>query len=208
MAVSPARASIAVPLFVTALLLARPALAQPTLSLSEAIARAKARNPDATVAAMARQIRDELAPGRTIYIEHSNEIWNNFPQGRDTEARGTALFGNVASAFERRLNAHGLRTAQICDIFRGEFAAQAARIVCTLGSQAANAFTADEAARCPLAQAAATDLIRAVAHKPVDDAVVEDTARRIASLRATPEAREGLTAFLEKRPAEWVPAGR
>ena len=33
---------------------------------------------DATVAAMARQIRDELAPGRTIYIEHSNEIWNNF----------------------------------------------------------------------------------------------------------------------------------
>jgi methylglutaconyl-CoA hydratase len=60
----------------------------------------------------------------------------------------------------------------------------------------------------PLAQAAATDLIRAVAHKPVDDAVVEDTARRIASLRATPEAREGLTAFLEKRPAEWVPASR
>ena len=33
----------------------------------------------------------------------------------------------------------------------------------------------------PLAQAAATDLIRAVANRPVDDAVVEDTARRIAS---------------------------
>ena len=32
----------------------------------------------------------------------------------------------------------------------------------------------------PLAQAAATDLIRAVAHRAVDDAVVEDTARRIA----------------------------
>ncbi|NDZ18954.1 enoyl-CoA hydratase [Variovorax sp. WS11] len=58
----------------------------------------------------------------------------------------------------------------------------------------------------PLAQAAATDLIRAVAHWPVDDAVVEDTARRIATLRATPEARAGLGAFLEKRPAEWVPA--
>ncbi|HEX6364208.1 MAG TPA: enoyl-CoA hydratase/isomerase family protein [Albitalea sp.] len=58
----------------------------------------------------------------------------------------------------------------------------------------------------PLAQAAATDLIRAVAHRPVDDDVVEDTARRIATLRATPEAREGLSAFLEKRPASWAPA--
>ena len=58
----------------------------------------------------------------------------------------------------------------------------------------------------PLAQAAATDLIRAVAHRAVDDDVVEDTARRIATLRATPEAKEGLSAFLEKRPAAWVPA--
>jgi len=57
----------------------------------------------------------------------------------------------------------------------------------------------------PLAQAAATDLIRAVAHRPVNDALVDDTARRIATLRATAEAREGLSAFLEKRPAAWVP---
>ena len=56
----------------------------------------------------------------------------------------------------------------------------------------------------PLSQGAAKELIRAVAYKPVDDAQVEDTARRIASLRATPEAREGLAAFLEKRPAAWV----
>jgi methylglutaconyl-CoA hydratase len=58
----------------------------------------------------------------------------------------------------------------------------------------------------PLAQAAATELIRAVAHRAIDDAVVEDTARRIATLRATAEAREGLGAFLQKRPAAWVPA--
>ncbi|WP_157264099.1 enoyl-CoA hydratase/isomerase family protein [Azohydromonas aeria] len=56
----------------------------------------------------------------------------------------------------------------------------------------------------PLSQAAATDLIRAVAHRPVDDDVVEDTARRIATLRATPEAREGLAAFLGKRAPEWT----
>jgi methylglutaconyl-CoA hydratase len=57
----------------------------------------------------------------------------------------------------------------------------------------------------PLAQAAATELIRAVGGKPIDDALVEDTALRIAQLRATPEAREGLSAFLEKRLSAWTP---
>lgn len=56
----------------------------------------------------------------------------------------------------------------------------------------------------PKAQAAAKDLIRNVANRPLGDAVVEDTARRISSLRATPEAKEGLDAFLTKRPAAWV----
>ncbi|MBS0346045.1 MAG: enoyl-CoA hydratase/isomerase family protein [Proteobacteria bacterium] len=56
----------------------------------------------------------------------------------------------------------------------------------------------------PLSQGAAKELIRAVADQPVDDALVEDTARRIASLRATPEACEGLAAFLDKRPAAWI----
>lgn len=57
----------------------------------------------------------------------------------------------------------------------------------------------------PKSQAAAKELIRAVANRPIDDAVVEDTARRISTLRVTPEAREGLDAFLSKRPAAWVP---
>ncbi len=56
----------------------------------------------------------------------------------------------------------------------------------------------------PHAQAAAKDLIRAVANQPEDDALVEDTAQRIAHIRATPEAREGLGAFLEKRPPNWT----
>ncbi|MBD5801253.1 4-chlorobenzoyl coenzyme A dehalogenase-2 [Azoarcus sp. Aa7] len=58
----------------------------------------------------------------------------------------------------------------------------------------------------PKSQAAAKDLIRAVANRPVSDEVVEDTAQRIACLRVTPEAKEGLDAFLSKRPAAWVPA--
>lgn len=56
----------------------------------------------------------------------------------------------------------------------------------------------------PKAQTAAKELIRAVADRPISAEVIEDTARRIATLRATPEAKEGLSAFLEKRPAGWV----
>ncbi len=56
----------------------------------------------------------------------------------------------------------------------------------------------------PLSQAAAKDLIRAVNNQPINDHVVEDTAHRIAHLRATPEAREGITAFLEKRQPNWM----
>jgi methylglutaconyl-CoA hydratase len=58
----------------------------------------------------------------------------------------------------------------------------------------------------PVAQAAATDLIRAIANRPVDDVVIEDTARRIATLRSATEAAEGLDAFLAKRPAAWIRA--
>ena len=56
----------------------------------------------------------------------------------------------------------------------------------------------------PKAQAATKELIRVVAHRPVGDELVEDTARRIATLRATPEAKEGLAAFLEKRQPAWI----
>lgn len=56
----------------------------------------------------------------------------------------------------------------------------------------------------PLAQAAAKDLIRAVDNQPINDNLVEDTAHRIAHLRATPEAREGIAAFLEKRSPAWI----
>jgi methylglutaconyl-CoA hydratase len=55
----------------------------------------------------------------------------------------------------------------------------------------------------PAAMAASKDLIRRVASGPVDDAMVEDTAQRIADIRATDEGREGVQAFLEKRGPNW-----
>ena len=58
----------------------------------------------------------------------------------------------------------------------------------------------------PQAQAAAKDLIRAVARQPIDAAVIADTAERIARVRASAEGREGVAAFLAKRAPAWVPA--
>jgi methylglutaconyl-CoA hydratase len=55
----------------------------------------------------------------------------------------------------------------------------------------------------PNAQAAAKVLLRTIAHRTIDDAAIEETARCIAELRATPEAKEGVGAFLEKRNPGW-----
>jgi methylglutaconyl-CoA hydratase len=55
----------------------------------------------------------------------------------------------------------------------------------------------------PLAQAEAKALIRDFAGREIDDSLAEESARRIAALRSGGEAREGLSAFLEKRTPNW-----
>lgn len=56
----------------------------------------------------------------------------------------------------------------------------------------------------PRAIEAAKNLIQAVAQKPIDDELMEDTIERIAQIRSTPEAKEGIGAFLQKRKPNWV----
>ena len=56
----------------------------------------------------------------------------------------------------------------------------------------------------PGALADAKALIRAVAGQSVTDALRADTAARIAARRASPEGREGLTAFIERRLPAWT----
>jgi methylglutaconyl-CoA hydratase len=55
----------------------------------------------------------------------------------------------------------------------------------------------------PAAMAATKSLLARVSRGPVDAAMVEDTARRIADRRAADEAKEGVAAFLEKRRPRW-----
>jgi methylglutaconyl-CoA hydratase len=47
-------------------------------------------------------------------------------------------------------------------------------------------------------------LVRDLAARPIDDAVVTETAERIAAIRTSDDGREGVRAFLEKRKPRWV----
>ncbi len=55
----------------------------------------------------------------------------------------------------------------------------------------------------PRAQSAAKTLLRQLAGRTIDEAVIDETAHAIADLRVTPEAKEGIAAFLDKREASW-----
>lgn len=57
----------------------------------------------------------------------------------------------------------------------------------------------------PVAQLECKALIRGVAHKPIDADVIAGTAEHIAAVRASPEGKEGVAAFLAKRSPKWVP---
>jgi methylglutaconyl-CoA hydratase len=57
----------------------------------------------------------------------------------------------------------------------------------------------------PQAMAKIKDLIRRVSSGTIDDSMIEDTAARIAEIRVSPEGREGIASFLEKRKASWKP---
>lgn len=49
-------------------------------------------------------------------------------------------------------------------------------------------------------------LVQDVAGRAIDDALLADTAERIATIRASEEGREGVRSFLEKRSPSWRPA--
>ena len=55
----------------------------------------------------------------------------------------------------------------------------------------------------PQALAKIKDLIRRVSSGSVDDAMIDDTAKRIAEIRVSPEGKEGIASFLEKRKPAW-----
>ena len=56
----------------------------------------------------------------------------------------------------------------------------------------------------PAAVRACKQLVQDVAGRPIDAALREDTARRIADIRASDEGKEGIASFLNKRAPNWL----
>lgn len=100
----------------------------------------------------ADMVRSSLDPHLRIYVEYSNEVWNTmFSQGSDIENWAQAqLPGGSASGYTKRINWFGKRSAQVCQIWKTAFGDESSRVVCVLGAQAANSWTATEALDCPL----------------------------------------------------------
>jgi hypothetical protein len=102
----------------------------------------------------AASVRDTLKPGRKVYVEYSNEVWNTiFPQSTYALQQGRALWPDaVADDHTIRLNWYGKRTAEMCHIWKEAFGNDANRVVCVMGGQAAWTYPAEQALDCPLWQ--------------------------------------------------------
>lgn len=68
------------------------------------------------------------------------------------------------------------------------------------------ALVATLVANGPAAVRACKQLVRDVAGRPIDAALRDETARRIADIRASAEGREGVQSFLGKRAPNWLAA--
>jgi hypothetical protein len=101
---------------------------------------------------MATLAHANLAASQRIYVEFSNEVWNCvYAQCNYAAEQGEALWPNAGvSRFLHNRSWYGMRTAQMCDIWKSVWGADASRVVCVLASQSGNSGVADQALDCPL----------------------------------------------------------
>jgi hypothetical protein len=101
---------------------------------------------DEYITNFAKIVKDSLDPKLKVYVEYSNEVWNwSFPQSHYALKQGKARWGDKGDAF---MQWHGMRTAQMCDLWKGVFGEQKQRVVCVLGTQRAWKELADYSLDC------------------------------------------------------------
>ena len=94
------------------------------------------------------------------------------------------------------------------NIFDADYAAHAGLIDMVLPEGSVDEFismlTDSLTGNAPGAMGEAKRLVNDIAHHKIDSGLLDETAKRIARARVSPEGREGVLAFLEKREANWA----
>ncbi len=170
---------------------------------------------DDFVQRFAELVRDTLDPTLTVWIEYSNEVWNGsfgYTQSLYAQQRGRERWpASAAGDFQKQMNWYGMRSAQVCDIWKAAFGSASDRVRCVMAGQAANPWVATQALDCPLWTEGApchTHGIDVVAVAPYLDLYLNDESNRAAALAWTEEADGGLTsAFAEIEHGGVLPRG-
>ncbi len=94
---------------------------------------------DTYVQNLANMLRDTLDPGLKVYVEWSNEVWNDsFPQALYARQMGAAAGLGGGDSHLARLQYQSRRTRQVFEIFEQVFAGQMNRLVRVVASQEGN----------------------------------------------------------------------
>jgi len=92
----------------------------------------------------AELVEEMLAPELTAYVEYSNEVWN----GQFAQARWAAEQGQKAGLSDNRFQAqlyfYSKRSVEIFRIWQEVFGEDSERLVCVLGTQAANPWVSEQ----------------------------------------------------------------
>ena len=102
---------------------------------------------DEYVTNFAQYVKDNLDPDLQVYVEYSNEVWNNqFAQGWWVEEQGKKeWFDSAHSNYTKRIDWFGKRTTEITQIWDEVFDTDKDRVIGVLGAQAANSWTGTRA---------------------------------------------------------------
>jgi methylglutaconyl-CoA hydratase len=112
----------------------------------------------------------------------------------------------VINAIGARQARRYFTTAEVFSAVRAREIGLVHEVVALAGLPAArDAIVASLQQGAPVAQAEAKALVFLCEAARLDDALADETGRRIAGRRASAEGREGLAAFLERRRPSWAP---
>jgi len=101
------------------------------------------RATDEYITKFAEIVKDSLDPDLTIYLEYSNEVWNAQFKQFDWVAKNGSIRGEKLP-----FQSYGVKTAQMCDMWKGVFGEESNRVKCVMGTQTGNPWVAGQVLDC------------------------------------------------------------